>query len=491
MTSAPPNDPNSRDRNDTGGTNQPGEAAPVSASRAVGSSGIGGGAGRSTGSGSSGASPSRGRRTTRSTRGSGSRGTRGTGTPTTAAPRSIADVSFGRALAASVLSALVVAAVAHVVNALAYFVGGGSTFQVLAQVSAYFLWSSVFAFVLLVAFAALGGFRRWHNALIVGLVSGLVGAVLGTILTVTSGGQPLNSDVLSFAGASLVGVNLIFVLAYAVATPTLGRRVWNAMLAARSAEDERPRTALVRIPATTLAEGQLTHLDRQPIDQQLADEQWERYVLAFEENGWKTREVPAASDLADSVFVEDAVVLFGDTAVLTSPGALSRRGEIEGVEEAVRELGFAVERIELPGTLDGGDVLKAGDKVYVGRSGRTNAEGIAQLRAIVSPLGYRVIPVPVTKTLHLKSQVTALPDGTVIGHPETVDAPEMFDRFLAVPEPHGSAVVVLDEGTLLMSASAPATAARLTDLGYRVVTVDVSEFEKLEGCVTCLSVRIR
>ena len=258
MTSAPPNDPNSRDRNDTGGTNQPGEAAPVSASRAVGSSGIGGGAGRSTGSGSSGASPSRGRRTTRSTRGSGTRttgNTRGTGTPTTAAPRSIADVSFGRALAASVLSALVVAAVAHVVNALAYFVGGGSTFQVLAQVSAYFLWSSVFAFVLLVAFAALGGFRRWHNALIVGLVSGLVGAVLGTILTVTSGGQPLNSDVLSFAGASLVGVNLIFVLAYAVATPTLGRRVWNAMLAARSAEDERPRTALVRVPATTLAEG--------------------------------------------------------------------------------------------------------------------------------------------------------------------------------------------------------------------------------------------
>jgi dimethylargininase len=408
---------------------------------------------------------------------------RGTGS------RSVADVSFGRALTASVLSALVVAAVAHVANALAYFVGGGSTLQVLAQVSGFFLWSSVFAFVLLVAFAALGAFRRWHIALIAGAVSGLVGAVLGTTLTATSGGQVLNSDVIAFVGTSLGGINLLFVLAYAVVTPTLGRRVWNAVLDARSAGEERPRTALVRVPATTLAEGQVTHLDRQSIDLQLADEQWERYVHAFEENGWKTREVPAAPDLADSVFVEDAVVLFGDTAVLTSPGALSRRGETEGVEEAVRELGFTVATIDLPGTLDGGDVLKTGDKVYVGRSGRTNAEGIAQLRAIVSPLGYRVIPVPVTKTLHLKSQVTALPDGTVLGHPQAVDAPEMFDRFLAAPEPH-AAVVVLDEGTLLMSTSAPATAARLTDLGYRVVTVDISEFEKLEGCVTCLSVRV-
>jgi dimethylargininase len=408
-----------------------------------------------------------------------------------AGSRSVADVSFGRALTASVLSALVVAAVAHVANALAYFVGGGSTLQVLAQVSGFFLWSSVFAFVLLIAFAALGAFRRWHIALIAGIVSGLMGAVLGTTLTATSGGQALNSDVITFVGSSLGGINLLFVLAYAVVTPTLGRRVWNAVLEARSTEDERPRTALVRVPAATLAEGQLTHLDRQPIDLQLADEQWERYVHAFEENGWRTREVPAAPDLADSVFVEDAVVLFGDTAVLTSPGALSRRGETEGAEEAVRELGFTVATIELPGTLDGGDVLKAGDKVYVGRSGRTNAEGIAQLRTIVSPLGYRVIPVPVTKTLHLKSQVTALPDGTVIGHPDAVDAPEMFDRFLAVPEPHGAAVVVLDEGTLLMSTSAPATAARLRDLGYRVVTVDISEFEKLEGCVTCLSVRVR
>ncbi len=248
--------------------------------------------------------------------------------------------------------------------------------------------------------------------------------------------------------------------------------------------------ALVRRPGPRLADGLITHITRTPVDADLAVQQWQGYVDALHAEGWETVEVPPADDCPDAVFVEDTVVVHGDLAVISRPGAEPRRPEVAGTEDTLRALGYRIARIEAPGTLDGGDVLKAGDKVYVGRSGRTNAEGIAQLRAIVSPLGYRVIPVPVTKTLHLKSQVTALPDGTVLGSPETVDAPEMFDRFLAAPEPH-AAVVVLDEGTLLMSTSAPATAARLTDLGYRVVTVDISEFEKLEGCVTCLSVRIR
>jgi dimethylargininase len=191
------------------------------------------------------------------------------------------------------------------------------------------------------------------------------------------------------------------------------------------------------------------------------------------------------------VFVEDTVVIFGDTAVITSPGAETRRSETAGVEDTVRELGLRVTRIELPGTLDGGDVLKVGKTVYVGRGGRTNAEGIRQLRAIVTHLGYTVVAVPVTKVLHLKSGVTALPDGTILGYPPLVDNPDMFDRFLAVPEETGVAVVVLNDDTVLMAESAPKSAALVADLGYRVVTVDISEFEKLEGCVTCLSVRIR
>jgi dimethylargininase len=144
-----------------------------------------------------------------------------------------------------------------------------------------------------------------------------------------------------------------------------------------------------------------------------------------------------------------------------------------------------------PGTLDGGDVLKVGDTIYVGRGGRTNGAGIQQLRAAFEPLGARVVAVPVSKVLHLKSAVTALPDGTVVGHEPLVDTPSIFPRFLGVPEESGAHVVLLGGGKLLMAASAPKTAELYADLGHEPVLVDISEFEKLEGCVTCLSVRLR
>ena len=133
----------------------------------------------------------------------------------------------------------------------------------------------------------------------------------------------------------------------------------------------------------------------------------------------------------------------------------------------------------------------SGTTVYVGLGSRTNEDGIRQLAAIIEPLGYRIVAVPVTRALHLKSSVTALPDGTVIGYPPLVDDPGVFPDFLAVPEPHGTAVVVLDDDTVLMSASAPKTARLLAERGLEVVIVPITEFEKLEGCVTCLSVRLR
>jgi dimethylargininase len=150
-----------------------------------------------------------------------------------------------------------------------------------------------------------------------------------------------------------------------------------------------------------------------------------------------------------------------------------------------------VRRIEWPGTLDGGDVLKVGRTVYVGRTARTNDAGIAQLRAIVEPAGWSVVAVPVTKVLHLKSAVTALPDGTVIGRAGNVDDRGAFPAFLEVPEASGTAVVDLGDGALLMSSDAPRSAELFRARGYEVVPVAITEFEKLEGCVTCLSVRIR
>ncbi len=250
-------------------------------------------------------------------------------------------------------------------------------------------------------------------------------------------------------------------------------------------------TLLVRPPSPRLADGELTHLERVPVDAGLAREQWAAYVEVYRTRGWDVRELPAADDHPDGVFVEDTVVVFGDLAVLTRPGAASRRGEVATMRAVVEASGLEVAAIEAPGALEGGDVLKIGSTAYVGRSSRTSGEGVAQLRALVEPRGWKVVEVPVTKVLHLKSAVTALPDGTVIGHEPLVDSPELFEAFLPVPEPEGTAVVVLDEETVLMSASAPRTTELLRSRGLEVITAPVTEFEKLEGCVTCLSVRVR
>jgi dimethylargininase len=240
-----------------------------------------------------------------------------------------------------------------------------------------------------------------------------------------------------------------------------------------------------------MAEGLVTHIERTPVDVDLAVRQWQGYVEALADAGWEVTEVEPAPDCPDSAFVEDTVVTYADLAVVTRPGAEERRPEVIAAEKSVRDAGYRVAHIEAPGTLDGGDVLKFGGMVYLGRGGRTNDEGARQLREHLAPLGAEVVTVPLTKVLHLKSAVTALPDGTVIGYQPLVDDPSVFPKFLAVPEEPGSHVVLLEDDRLLMSSGAPETAAMLRGLGYAVVPVDIGEFEKLEGCVTCLSVRMR
>ena len=253
---------------------------------------------------------------------------------------------------------------------------------------------------------------------------------------------------------------------------------------------------LVRPPSPRLAEGELTHLDRVPVDPALARTQWEGYVAAFADRGWDVVELDAAPEHADGVFVEDTLLVVDRLAILTSPGAASRRGELVTTRAGVERLvaaGVALEvaAIEPPGYLDGGDVLEVGDLLYVGRGARTNDEGIRQLTALVAPYWRRVVAVPVAKVLHLKSGVTALPDGTVVGYEPLVDDPAAFAPFLGVPEEHGTAVVDLGGDAVLMSADAPRTAELYRARGLEVVRVPISEFERLEGCVTCLSVRVR
>ncbi|MGD9960763.1 dimethylargininase [Nocardioides sp.] len=250
------------------------------------------------------------------------------------------------------------------------------------------------------------------------------------------------------------------------------------------------RIALVRRPTDDLASGIVTHIQRSEVDVELAKVQHTAYAQALRDAGWDVREVEPAPGCPDAVFVEDSVVVVDRTAVITRPGAEARRGETAGTEAAVRALGLTVAHITGAATLDGGDVLQVEDTVYVGRGGRTNADGIRQLRQHLEPLGRTVVPVRLTDVLHLKSAVTALPDGTLLALPELLE-PGVFATSRPVTEEGGCHVVPLGGSEILIAASAPRTIDYLADLGFTPLVVDISEFEKLEGCVTCLSVLIR
>jgi dimethylargininase len=251
------------------------------------------------------------------------------------------------------------------------------------------------------------------------------------------------------------------------------------------------RRVLVRRPSSRLAEGLVTHIERQPVDADLAMRQWDTYVAALRDAGWDIIEVPPMEECPDGVFIEDDVLMYGDRAIVARPGADERKPETAAIADLLGALGYDVVSIEAPGTLDGGDVLKHDGTVWVGIGGRTNQAGIDQLTAYLAPYAARVIPVPITKVLHLKSAVTALPDGTVVGYEPLVDDPDVWPSFLGVPEISGSHVVLLGGDKVLMSSDAPESKTMFEYRGLDVVAVDISEFIKLEGCVTCLSVRLR
>jgi dimethylargininase len=250
------------------------------------------------------------------------------------------------------------------------------------------------------------------------------------------------------------------------------------------------RIALVRRPSRRMADGIVTHIDRTPVDVDHALAQHAAYVTAVADAGWTIHEVAPADELPDSAFVEDTVVVCDGLAVLARPGAAERRDEVAGTEAAVRELGLDIARIERPGCLDGGDVLQVGTTVYVGRGGRTDGEGIRQLRRHLAPRGRTVVPVPLRQVLHLKSAITALPDRTIIANNAALIDATPLPTLRHVPEDGGAHVVLLGDGAVLMATSAPRSAELFDDLGFDVVAVDIGEFEKMEGCVTCLSVLV-
>jgi dimethylargininase len=191
------------------------------------------------------------------------------------------------------------------------------------------------------------------------------------------------------------------------------------------------------------------------------------------------------------VFVEDAAVVVDEIAIVARPGAASRRGEVPTVEAALAEL-RPIARIESPGTLDGGDVLRIGRRLWVGRSGRTNAEGARQLAVLLAPFGYDVRETSFTGCLHLKTAATGAADDLVVVNPAWID-PALFDplRHVAVhPEEPFAANVLRLDGTVFVPADAPRTIERIGAHGIQVAPLDMSELAKAEGGLTCCSVLV-
>ncbi len=247
--------------------------------------------------------------------------------------------------------------------------------------------------------------------------------------------------------------------------------------------------AMTRQVSSSINHCELTHLRREPIDVSLARLQHKQYEEVLSTLGCQIVRITAAPTLPDAVFVEDIAIVLDEIAVITRPGAASRRGETPAVAAVLknyRTLAF----IEPPGTLEGGDVLRLGKALYVGESGRSNREGIRQLQALTAQFGYAVHSVPLTGCLHLKSAVTQILDEVVLVNPAWVN-PTVFAPYHSLEvddrEPYGANALRIGD-TVVYPAAYPRTRDRLVRSGLAVMVVDVSELIKAEGAVTCCSV---
>lgn len=237
---------------------------------------------------------------------------------------------------------------------------------------------------------------------------------------------------------------------------------------------------------------ELTHLERQPIDYTRAHDQHQAYQQALQAAGLEVVSLPAEADLPDSVFIEDTAIVLDEIAVITRPGADSRKLEIESVASVLSQY-RTLAWIQAPGTLDGGDVLRVGKQLFVGLTTRSNQAAVTQLQAILAPFGYRVQGVPVQGALHLKTAVTQVAENTLLINPSNLDSAPFASFQLIEVDPAepmaGNALWLGDLGisAVIFPAGYPRTMQRLKAAGIRVISVPADELAKAEGGVTCCS----
>jgi dimethylargininase len=246
--------------------------------------------------------------------------------------------------------------------------------------------------------------------------------------------------------------------------------------------------ALTRDISPAIVRCELTHLAREPIDLATARRQHEAYEQRLRDAGCTVVRLDADEEMPDSVFIEDIALVFDEVALMTRPGAFSRRRETDAVAAALAAY-RPIAHVEAPATIDGGDVLTVGKRVFVGETTRTNPTAVTQMARHVSPYGYTVHIVPVHGCLHLKSAVTAVSDDTLLVNPEWVPA-ERFRPLTMIDvdpaEPYGANALRVG-ATVIYPTAFPRTRARLEGRGLRVAEVEVSEIAKAEGAVTCCS----
>lgn len=250
---------------------------------------------------------------------------------------------------------------------------------------------------------------------------------------------------------------------------------------------------IVRTPCSKVCDGITSAPELGKPDYRKALQQHKAYQEALKKCGVDVLVLPADENYPDSCFMEDVAVLTKKCAVITNPGAASRNGEKDCMLPVLKD--FYPEKdihfIQAPGTLEGGDVMMCGDTFYVGASARTNAEGIAQFSQILGLYGYTVIEVPLTEVLHLKTGVNYLENNLMLVSGEFVDKPEFasYKKIVIPQEEAYAANCIWVNGTVIVPEGYPTVKKSVEDAGYPVITVDTSEFRKIDGGLSCLSLR--
>jgi len=247
-------------------------------------------------------------------------------------------------------------------------------------------------------------------------------------------------------------------------------------------------TAITRAVSPALAECELSFIERKPIDMDKARAQHNAYEATLASLGAKVISLPPEPELPDSMFVEDPAIVLEELAVVFPLGTETRRREAESLAKAIAPF-RKIEFVKLPGTVEGGDILRVDRKLFVGLTARTNEEGIRQLRGIVGPYGYEVTAVPVTGCLHLKSAVTCLGNNVLLANRNWFDtAPLAGFEWIDVDwsEPHAGNALALN-GTIIFPASFPRTRALIEAKGFHVTPLDIAELQKAESGLTCSS----